>query len=156
MPLPSQEKLSPEEIKDAKELFDAVAGSTDKITLSDFKKALTIGGFKLDDKLVKELFDKADSDKSGGVTWPEFLKVVEARPIKKRIEAKLRQVFDNIDKDKSGQLDKSDVKALLKEVGASDKLTDADIDHIIKTVDKSGDGKVSFEEFATFAIDNFF
>ena len=71
-------------------------------------------------------------------------------------EDELRKVFNHIDKDKSGQLDKSDVKALLKEVGASDKLTDGDIDNIIKAVDKSGDGKVSFEEFVTFAIDNFF
>jgi len=156
MPLPSQEKLSEQEIKDAKELFEAVAGGKDKITLDDFKRALKIGGFKVDDKVAKELFDKADPDKSGSVTWTEFLKVVEARPVKKRIEAELRKAFDHIDKDHSGQLDKSEVKTLLKEVGASDKLSDADIDHIIKTIDKSGDGKVSFEEFATFAIDNFF
>lgn len=85
MPLPSEQKLSEQELKDAKELFDAVAGGKDKITLDDFKRALKIAGFQVADKDAKELFDKADPDHSGGVTWPEFLKVVENRPIKKRM-----------------------------------------------------------------------
>lgn len=53
MPLPSEQKLSEHELKEAKELFDAVAGGKDKITLDDFKRALKIAGFQVADKDAK-------------------------------------------------------------------------------------------------------
>ena len=53
MPLPSQEKLTEQEIKEAKELFDAVAAGKDKITFDDFRRALKIAGSNLGEKEAK-------------------------------------------------------------------------------------------------------
>lgn len=64
-------------------------------------------------------------------------------------KAKVLEEFKKLDKDGSGQLDHNEVKKALKEMYASIdlRLSDADIDHMIATVDKNKDGKVNIEEF---------
>ena len=58
--------------------------------------------------------------------------------------------FKKYDKDGTGILDHNEVKAAMKDVcSAIDlRLSDADIDVLIKRVDKNNDGKVNIEEFA--------
>jgi len=57
----------------------------------------------------------------------------------------LKQVFEEHDADKSGSLDRRELKAILDSFGEA--FTENEINDIIKDVDPSGDGKVSFEEF---------
>ena len=60
----------------------------------------------------------------------------------------LRQAFQALDADGSGFIEASDIQKLVKDAGIKD-VQAKDIDELIKEVDTSGDGKVSFEEFAT-------
>ena len=43
------------------------------------------GTYFVDIGMLQNLLSKADADGSGSVTWDEFLKVLEKRPIKKRM-----------------------------------------------------------------------
>ena len=64
---------------------------------------------------------------------------------KKQVE----EQFKKLDLSNNGFLEASEVKAALKELYSSIdlKMSDADIDHLIKSVDKSGDGKIQIDEF---------
>ncbi len=64
-------------------------------------------------------------------------------------KAKILEEFKKLDADNTGFLDKNEVKRSLKELYDSMdlRLTDADVDHLIKSVDKNNDGKISIEEF---------
>ena len=65
------------------------------------------------------------------------------------VKAKLLDEFRKLDADNSGFLDHQELKKCLNNLYSSIdlKMTDADVDNLIKQVDKNGDGKVSFEEF---------
>jgi len=140
--------LTKEEIATAKEIFDALDQDHDgSIDHNDMKKALSNAGYKLEDDEIKALIKMADADNSGKVSWQEFLKVVEKRPIRRRIEASLRKLFQAMDVDGSGYLTKDDLKKLLKDAGYANEISDAELGKLIAKVDTSGDGKVSFEEF---------
>ena len=64
-------------------------------------------------------------------------------------KAKIHEEFKKLDSDNTGFLDKNEVKRALKECYDSMdlRLSDADVDHLIKSVDKNNDGKISIEEF---------
>lgn len=57
--------------------------------------------------------------------------------------------FNSIDKDKSGYLSSDEIRTLLHECGYN-RYTQDEIDKWIETVDKNGDGKISFDEFVIF------
>lgn len=58
----------------------------------------------------------------------------------------LQDAFNEMDTDNSGFVEAKEIKAIAAKVGC--KLSDDDLDQIIKKADESGDGKISFEEFA--------
>lgn len=69
--------------------------------------------------------------------------------------AKLAEkTFDKYDTDKSGYLERSEIKALLeadfKEFGI--EVSEADIDVLLASTDKDGDGKISKEEYVSMIL----
>ena len=52
-----------------------------------------------------------------------------------------------IDKDASGEINLDELKKLIRELGLDKEVSDADVEELFKALDKSGDGKISFEEF---------
>ena len=64
-------------------------------------------------------------------------------------EAEMKKFFDEVDTDGSGQVDASELKNIMAAMGVT--LTDEECNAKLARIDKSGDGKISFEEFkATF------
>ena len=65
------------------------------------------------------------------------------------LREKIENKFKLLDKDKSGWLNHSEVKTGLKEIYAEMdlKMTDSDIDRLIKSADKNNDGKIQIQEF---------
>ena len=62
---------------------------------------------------------------------------------------KITLKFKQIDKDNSGFINQDEVRKGLKEIYAEIdlKLTDADVDQLIKRADKNNDGKIQINEF---------
>jgi len=137
-----------EELAKYKEIFDHMDSDKDgKISHADLKRCLDEAGWGLNDDEIAAIIKKADQDGSGTISWEEFLKVAEQRPIRRRIEAALRRMFRAMDVDGTGYITKDNLKQLLVEVGAGDEVPDSELDAMIKRADKTGSGKVSFEEF---------
>ncbi|GFO44021.1 calmodulin [Plakobranchus ocellatus] len=59
--------------------------------------------------------------------------------------AKLAELFKKFDADNSGYLEKNELRKVLECCGH--KFTEDEINEILRTADKSGDGKISFQEF---------
>ena len=142
MPLNAQEEAR------AKEIFDALdADGSGKISKDNLKQALADAGFEVTDDEIEAVIGMVDSAGDGTISWDEFKTVVEARPIKRRIEAALRKLFEAMDTDGSGYVTASDLRNLLDEAGFSDEVSDDQLAELISKVDTAGDGRVSFEEF---------
>lgn len=146
--MPLSGPLTEQEIANGKEIFEALDQDNDgKISAADVKQALVNIGCELTDDEVAALISKADTDGSGVVTWDEFLKVLERRPIKKKIAAALRRLFDAFDTDNSGFITLDNLKNLVKDAGFENDITEDELKEMVAKVDTTGDGKVSFDEF---------
>ena len=62
-------------------------------------------------------------------------------------EENLRQAFMMFDKDGSGQIDASEIRALLEGEDLKGTVDGGQLDRIIKEVDADGNGEINFEEF---------
>lgn len=79
-----------------------------------------------------------------------FLASENARRIEKSMTANqtvMRSTFDLFDKDSSGYISKDEFAQVLAALGQSPSRDD--LDQMMKSIDVDGDGRVSFEEFAS-------
>ncbi len=58
----------------------------------------------------------------------------------------LVKAFNVFDRDGNGYIDAKELRLAMTRLG--EKLTDAEVDDMIKDADKNGDGKVDYKEFA--------
>ena len=100
-----------------------------------FKKSLTI-----DD--ITTMFNGLDEDGDNKITKDEF-KGQMCRKLDRR-EAFVK-AFNEMDKNKDGTLSRDEIRVVCQKCGHSD----AEIDDMIKSCDKDGDGQLSKKEFMT-------
>ena len=65
---------------------------------------------------------------------------------KKCSPAEIRAVFNQFDKDRSGYITAAELKEVLSKMGRS--YSKSEVENMIRTVDRDGNGKISIEEFA--------
>jgi len=101
-----------------------------------------------DEKTLRKLIQKFDSDNSGKLEFNEFCALVYtvANTVdKETLEKELREAFRLFDKEGNGFISRPTLKNLLREI-ASD-LDDAQLDAAVDEIDEDGSGKIEFEEF---------
>ena len=64
---------------------------------------------------------------------------------RKNSEEELRAAFKKFDQDNSGYIQAKELQSIMTKMGRN--VSKAEIDAMIKSLDASGDGKISFEEF---------
>ena len=95
---------------------------------------------------ILDLMAAADTDNSGTINYTEFLAATMDAQIFMR-EENLRQAFMMFDKDGSGQIDASEIRALLEGEDLKGTVDGNQLDSIIREVDADGNGEINFEEF---------
>jgi len=95
---------------------------------------------ELDGKII---FEKVDTDKSGFISYEEFIcaSVDNSNIIS---EEKLQKAFRLFDKNGDGMISAAEIKDIL---GRGNLIDSELLNSIIKEVDLNGDGEISFEEF---------
>ncbi|XP_054756815.2 calmodulin-like [Lytechinus pictus] len=143
------EKLTDEQMARFKEAFAVFDKNGDgTITCAELGEALKSAGWTVPDEEIKELIKQVDLDGNGSVSFDEFVKVVVQAL--QRLEAEVRAAFQAMDKDGSGSLSHDEVKQVFADFG--EKLSDKDVDALIKEADKDGDGTVNYDEFVAMLL----
>lgn len=93
-----------------------------------------------------------DLDENTLVDFSEFVKMAEMFETKENMtaEAKIRQLFRAADKNQDGVLSSEELKQLWNLTPSDEtktKLTDEEMDDMIRAIDVNGDGKIDYEEF---------
>lgn len=107
----------------------------DKLKLSDHNK------------MAREVFSDMDTDNSGDLNFREFV-LCTWKYLTRSKESIAVFAFDLFDKDNSGSLAREEVKDMIEFVYGKKGLID-NVQRVLKDLDKSGDGKISREEFVT-------
>lgn len=100
---------------------------------------------------LRQMIREVDADDSGTIDFAEFLTLM-ARKIKTTdSEAEIVEAFKVFDKDGSGKISADELRQVMHNLG--EKLSDQEVEDMIKEADTNGDGVSSFSRFnSTFAM----
>lgn len=106
--------------------------------------ALGGGGGGISDREIADMITEVDMSGTGTVEFNEFLFMMAKRIKDPENKDDARKAFEVFDTDGSGFIDAAKLQAGLARLG--EKLSDAEVQQIIKDSSKGGD-KLSFDDF---------
>ena len=126
------------------------------VSMSEFKKAMKELNMKLTDGELRQLFDYFDADRSGSMSFEEFIQGVRD-PLNERRLRLVQVAFSRLDKDGGGIVDAEEIASLYDaskhpEVLAGRSTPQQVMTTFLDTFDVGGvhDGKVTKDEFVNY------
>ena len=86
-----------------------------------------------------------DTDGSGTIDFPEFLTMMARKMKDTDSEEEILEAFKVFDKDGNGFISAAELRHIMTNLG--EKLTDEEVDEMIREADIDGDGQINYEEF---------
>jgi len=143
------EDLTPEQIAVLQKAFNSFDHQkTGSIPTEMVADILRLMGQPFDKKILEELIEEVDEDKSGRLEFEEFVQLAAKFIVEEDAEAmqkELREAFRLYDKQGNGFIPTTCLKEILKEL--DDQLTEKELDLMIEEIDSDGSGTVDFDEF---------
>ena len=106
-------------------------------------------GLNLTDSELQDIIDEEDSDGNGSIDFAEFLTMMTRKDTDTRLHKTIKilystkEVFKFFDKDGNGFIDVDELGLAMTILGK--KLTEEEVDEMIKEADRDGDGQVNYE-----------
>ena len=109
---------------------------------------------------LQDMINEVDADGNGTIDFPEFLTMMARKMKDTDSEEEIReafryflvlfykiwmQIFSVFDKDGNGYISSAELRHVMTNLG--EKLTDEEVDEMIREADIDGDGQVNYEEF---------
>jgi len=131
------------EYRDAFEMFDKDKdGSITAKELANVMKSLN------QDPSEQELHDmiaEVDYDGNGRIDFEEFVTLMNRRSKETDTEEEVINAFKVFDKDANGLISSTELRHIMTTLG--DKLTEDEVEEMIREADIDGDGYINYEEF---------
>eukprot|EP00567_Pseudictyota_dubia_P001871 CAMPEP_0197464540 /NCGR_PEP_ID=MMETSP1175-20131217/64075_1 /TAXON_ID=1003142 /ORGANISM="Triceratium dubium, Strain CCMP147" /LENGTH=422 /DNA_ID=CAMNT_0043000521 /DNA_START=3 /DNA_END=1272 /DNA_ORIENTATION=- len=150
-----------EELRESFNMFDKDGGGTisldelrevmkkmgggGTISLDELREVMKKMGQHLSEDELVEVFNTVDKDKNGEIDFDEFTDMMQSTAGDRDANRELVDAFAVFDEDGSGNTSRDEVKEIMEKFGQ--KLTDAELDAVMKEVDTDGDGQIDFDEF---------
>lgn len=135
--------LQEKEYKEAFALFDSDGDGT--ITSKELGVVMRSLGQTPTEAELKEMIAEVDANKDGTIDFKEFLGLMASQTKERDSEEELREAFKVFDKDGNGFISAAELRHVMTSLG--EKLTDEEVDAMMKEADTDGDGQVDIEEF---------
>lgn len=91
------------------------------------------------------MINEVDVDGNGTIDFQEFCDMMAKKLKDSDSEEEIKQAFKVFDRDGNGTISVSELKSVMSSLG--EKLTDGEIDAMIREADVDGDGEISYDEF---------
>ncbi len=94
---------------------------------------------------LQDMINEVDADGNGTIDFPEFLNLMARKMKDTDSEEELKEAFRVFDKDQNGFISAAELRHVMTNLG--EKLTDDEVDEMIREADVDGDGQINYEEF---------
>ncbi|KAK7285125.1 hypothetical protein RJT34_19885 [Clitoria ternatea] len=94
---------------------------------------------------LQMMMNEADTDGNGTIEFVEFLNLMARKMKETDAEEELKDAFRLFDKDQDGYISPSELRSAMRTVG--EKVTDEEVELMVKEADLDGDGLVDYQEF---------
>ena len=131
------------EFKEAFSLFDKDGDGT--ITTKELGPVMRSLGQNPTEAELQDMINEVDADGNGTIDFPEFLALMARKSDGGDSGEEIRAAFRVFDKDNSGKISAAKLRHVMTNLG--EKLTDEEVDEMIREADTDGDGEVNYEEF---------
>ncbi|KAH0708111.1 hypothetical protein KY290_009615 [Solanum tuberosum] len=94
---------------------------------------------------LQDMINEVDADGNGTIDFPEFLNLMARKMKDTDSEEELKEAFRVFDKDQNGFISAAELRHVMTNLG--EKLTDEEVDEMIREADVDGDGQINYDEF---------
>ncbi|XP_058788853.1 calmodulin-A-like isoform X3 [Phymastichus coffea] len=133
------------EFKEAFMLFDKDEDGT--ITMAELGVVMRSLGQRPSENELRDMVNEVDQDGNGTIEFNEFLQMMSKKMKGADCEDELREAFRVFDKNNDGLISSVELRHVMTNLG--EKLSEEEVDDMIKEADLDGDGMVNYEEFVT-------
>ncbi|GLV40786.1 Calmodulin [Carabus blaptoides fortunei] len=133
------------EFKEAFMLFDKDEDGT--ITMAELGVVMRSLGQRPTETELRDMVNEVDQDGNGTIEFNEFLQMMSKKMKGADGEDELREAFRVFDKNNDGLISSNELRHVMTSLG--ERLSEEEVDDMIKEADLDGDGMVNYEEFVT-------
>ncbi|KAF8347538.1 calmodulin [Amanita rubescens] len=130
-----------EEFKEAFSLFDKDGDGT--ITSKELGIVMRSLGQNPTEAELQDMINEVDADGNGTIDFPEFLTMMARKMRDTDSEEEIKEAFKVFDKDGNGYISAAELRHVMTNLG--EKLSDTEVDEMIREADVDGDGQINYE-----------
>jgi calmodulin len=131
------------EFKEAFSLFDKDGDGT--ITTKELGTVMRSLGQNPTEAELADMINEVDADGNGTIDFPEYLTMMARKMKDTDSEEEILEAFKVFDKDGNGFISAAELRHIMTNLG--EKLSDEEVDEMIREADIDGDGQINYEEF---------
>ncbi|KAJ6218910.1 hypothetical protein RDWZM_004722 [Blomia tropicalis] len=140
--------LSEEQVAEFKEAFMLFDKDLDgRITATELGIVMRSLGQRPTETELKNMVTMVDQDGNGTIEFNEFLHMMSKKMKETDKEEELKEAFRVFDRNGDGFISAPELRLVMTNLG--EKLTDEEVEDMIKEADLDGDGLVNYDEFVT-------
>ncbi|XP_050316095.1 calmodulin-beta-like isoform X1 [Anthonomus grandis grandis] len=133
------------EFKEAFMLFDKDEDGT--ITMAELGVVMRSLGQRPTETELRDMVNEVDQDGNGTIEFNEFLQMMSRKMKDADGEEELKEAFRVFDKNNDGLISNIELRHVMTSLG--ERLSEEEVDDMIKEADLDGDGQVNYEEFVS-------
>ncbi|XP_048609122.1 calmodulin-1-like [Brassica napus] len=94
---------------------------------------------------LQDMINEVDADGNGTIDFSDFLNLMAKKMKDTDSKEELKEAFRVFDKDQNGFISAAELCHVMTNLG--EKLTDEEVEEIVREADVDGDGQKNYEEF---------
>ncbi|KAG0547651.1 hypothetical protein BDA96_01G098500 [Sorghum bicolor] len=115
------------------------------ITMEELAAVTRSLGLDPSDQELNDMMSEVDTDGNGIIDFQEFLSLIARKMKDGDGDEELREAFEVLDKDQNGFISPIELRTVMTNLG--EKMTDEEVEQMIREADTDGDGQVNYDEF---------
>ncbi|KAG2545968.1 calmodulin-like protein 4 isoform X1 [Panicum virgatum] len=115
------------------------------ITMEELATVTRSLGLDPSDQELSDMMSEVDTDGNGIIDFQEFQSLIARKMKDGDGDEELKEAFEVLDKDQNGFISPNELRAVMTNLG--EKMTDQEVEQMIREADTDGDGLVNYDEF---------